>query len=67
MNVRIAFQPANGAVIRLAPVSLYPVNQPMRARLRLPPGRGQLVFTLIGGKGPLAVRVGPITWLQAEP
>lgn len=67
VNVAIAFRAAAGPVVRLAPVSLYPLNQPMRARMRLPHGRGQLVFTLVGGEGPLAVRVGPIAWLQSEP
>ncbi len=67
VDVGIAFEGLGGAVKRLAPVSPYPVDQPMRTRLRLPPGQGRLIFTLIGAKGPLIVRIGPIGWLESEP
>jgi hypothetical protein len=67
ISLRIEFAPPSGAAIRLASVSLYPVDRPQAFAVRLPRKPGRLTIALIPDPRPVTIDVGPIVWRYAEP
>ena len=67
INLRIDFVPSRGSIVRLASVSLFPVDQAQTFAVRLPAKPGRLAVALIPGPGPLTIDLGPIIWRQTDP